>query len=194
MTRLLSRFRPLALAALLLGAPALATVILKQSVDEMARAVPLIAHVRIGSVQASWDEAHASIRTHAEATLVAPLKGKLPQRFLVKQPGGIVGPIGQHVDGVAQFTPGEEAVLFLEPAVDEAGAYVVYAFAAGKVAFETNRLGEVRAVRRFDGLAWFDGSRKVQGLQRVGGPEDLGAPAQFVERVRQAVRGQGGAK
>lgn len=186
------RSRLAALAVLLLGAPALATVILKQTIDEVARAVPLIAHVRIGSVQASWDEPHASIRTHAEANVITVLKGTLPRSFLVKQPGGIVGPIGQHVDGVARFTPGEEAVLFLEPAVDEPGVFIVYALAGGKVAFETNRLGEVRAVRRLDGLAWFDGTRK--GVQRVGGPEDLGAPAQFLERVRSAVAAKGGAQ
>lgn len=179
---------------LLLSAPAVATVILKQTIEEMAAAAPLIAQVRIGTVQASWDDGHRSIRTHAEASLVTSLKGRLPKTFLLKQPGGVVGPIGQHVDGVASFRQGEEAVVFLEPAVDEPGAYVVYAMAAGKVAFAPNRLGEVRAVRQLDGLAWFAGPGKAEGIERLGGPEDLGSPLEFLTRLRQALAGKGGAR
>ena len=180
--------RALALACTLAALPAVATVVLAQSIEEMSRAVPVVVRAQVGQVQSSWDAEHTRISTYTELKVLEPLKGSPGASVLVKQPGGEVGEKGQHVAGAARFAPGEEVVLFLEPAPDEAQVFVVNAMAAGKVALEKTKVGEVRAVRRLDGIAFYDlkGAQKI--VRPVGDFEDLGPAADFLQRVRRAVR------
>jgi hypothetical protein len=172
--------------------PALASVVVAQTIEEMTRSVPLVVRGRVGQVQASWDEGNRRIWTRSEIAVQEVLKGSSPSTVLVRQPGGEVGNDGLFVAGTAKFQTGEEVVLFLEPAPDEAGVFSVYALAAGKVSLETTRVGEVRAVRDLDGLGLYALAGPDKGkVTAVGGKEDLGTPARFLGRVRQAA---GGAK
>lgn len=184
--------RVLLATAVCAALPALASVVVAQSIEELTQAAPLVVRGRVGQVQASWDEGERRIWTRAELSVLETVKGAAPQTILVRQPGGEVGDKGQRVEGVAKFTPGEEAVFFLETVPDEAGVYTVYALGAGKVAFEKSKVGEVRAVRHLDGLAFYQlgGPKKGQVLP-VGDREDLGTPSTFLARVRKAA---GGAK
>ncbi len=175
-----------AVLALALPALAWATVVVEMSFEELARKAPLVVRGTVGSVQASWDEGQRRIWTYAEVKVAEPLKGRAAPTLLVKQPGGVVGPVGQAVAGTARFSPGEETVLFLEPAVDEPGAYVVLGLAAGKVDLE-KRLGQRLAVRRLFGLSFAKpGERTVRPVNEV---ERLGTAEAFLERVRRAAKG-----
>ena len=187
--------RVLGTAALVFAVPALGAVVVAATVEEMAQASHVVVRGRVGQVQVAWDEGQNRIWTRAEIQVLESLKGNATPIILVRQPGGEVGNIGQRVEGVARFTQGEEALFFLETVPDEPNVYTVYALAAGKVNFEKSRVGEVRAVRHLDGLAFYSlPSKKV--VMPVGNTDDLGTPAEVLARVKQAVLrlGKGGAR
>ncbi|MCA3013590.1 MAG: hypothetical protein INH41_14500, partial [Myxococcaceae bacterium] len=106
---------------------------------------------------------------------------------LVKQPGGVIGDVGQRVSGVATFAPGEEVVLFLEPAADEPHTFVPYAMAASKVTL-ANRRGVQVALRDLSGLSFARYGEKNL-VQPVDEREVLGTAEAFLARVRAAAKG-----
>ncbi len=180
-----------AVAALLtLPLPALATVVVAQSLEEMTASAQVIVHATVGPEQTRWDDAHRRINTYTELKVTSALKGKPPSTLVVRQPGGEVGPVGQRFEGVARFKRGEEVVIFLEHAPDEPSVFSVYSLGAGKVSLERSRLGELRAVRHLEDLAFYappgsGASPRIYSLNR----DDLGSSEEFLGRVRRAVSG-----
>lgn len=165
---------------------ALATTVMALSVEEMAQRAPLVVRATANQSQATWDAQERGIWTYTELAVQETLKGAPAAGVIVKQPGGVVGARGTSVAGAARFAPGEEVVLFLEPAADEKGVYLVLGLAAGKVSVE-DRLGTRSAVRHLDGLAF---ARPGGGAVRpVGAVEVIGPADAFLERVRRAVKG-----
>jgi hypothetical protein len=67
------------------------------------------------------------------------LKGSPRKTVMVRQPGGVVGNIGQRVDGVASFDQGEEVVVFLARRPDD--SFVVQGMAQGKFRVERSSDG-----------------------------------------------------
>ncbi|MHB8876404.1 MAG: hypothetical protein ACYC8T_22145 [Myxococcaceae bacterium] len=176
----------LGVLALLSSASALATVVISQSIEEMAAAAPLIVHGRVGGQLTRWDDGHRTISTYTEVVTSEALKGKAPDVLLVRQPGGEVGRVGQHASGAARFKEGEEVVLFLEPARDEPTVFVVYALSAGKVSFESSALKELRAVRNLEGLVFYEQAKDGPPRLKAVGRDDLGTRDGFLNRVRAA--------
>jgi hypothetical protein len=178
---------PLLLSAILLAPlSALATVVLSLSMEEMTARAPLVVHAVVNASEPAWDDAHGKIWTWTELVVKDTLKGRAVPTVLVKQPGGVVGDIGMQVDGVATFTPGEEVVLFLEPAPDEAGAWVPVAMSASKVTFEA-RPGAKLAKRDLSGLAFAKHGQKGV-VTPVDDREVLGTADAFLARIRAAVK------
>lgn len=185
-------FRGIGAVVLLASAGAFATVVMDQTLEEMAAQAPLIVRGTVGRQQVRWDDAHLRINTYTEVRVTERLKGDAASILLVRQPGGEVGDVGQRVSGVAKFREGEDVVLFLFDPPDEKGVYSVEGLAAGKIAFERSKLGELRAVRHLTGLALYQregGKARVHSVSR----EDLGTPDQVLERIRAAVK-KGGAR
>jgi hypothetical protein len=180
------RLRSLLLASTLLASSALATVVLSMSMEEMTARAPLIVHGVVNGSSTAWDEPHAKIWTWTEVVLKDTLKGDSRATVLVKQPGGIVGPIGQSVAGAATFSPGEEVVLFLEPANDEAGAWVPVAMSSSKVTLE-DRFGVKVARRDLAGLVFAQPGKKDL-TQPVDERETLGTADAFLARIHAAVK------
>ena len=87
---------------------------------------------------------------------------------------------------MARFAPGDDVVLFLEPASDEPAVYVVRGLSAGKVQL-TQVQGQPQAVRDLEGLALMRTGR-IQVRPMVPAPS-LGTPEAFLARVRLAVKG-----
>src|SRR6516164_1438367 len=104
--------RRLAPFLLLLALPALATTLVAMDVGALARASRCVVRVRVGSVSALRSEA-GRITTVVELERLETWSGPdLPAlRMLI--PGGVVGDLGQRVEGAPAFVPGEEVVLFL---------------------------------------------------------------------------------
>lgn len=179
--------RFVAALAVLIAAPALATVVMALTMEEMTAMAPVVVHGSVRRTETSWDDGKRKIWTWAEIDVRETLKGAPLRTALVKQPGGVVGGIGQSVSGAATFEAGEEVVLFLEPAVDEKGAFVVLALSAGKVKFE-GTVGPKVARRDLSGLSF-----ATSGKRGVAGPvverEHLGAAEAFLTRIRAAVKG-----
>lgn len=178
----------LSLAALTLASSlALATVVLSLSFEELTARAPLVVHATVHASNTDWDQEHAKIWTWTELVVKDTLKGERVSTVLVKQPGGMVGEVGQHVSGAATFAPGEEVVLFLEPAPDERGAWVPVSLSASKVTFE-DRFGVKVARRDLSGLAF-----ATPGKQYVAQPADerevVSTAEAFLARVRAAVKG-----
>ncbi|MCU0700247.1 MAG: hypothetical protein MUC96_27380 [Myxococcaceae bacterium] len=171
----------------LLAVPALATVVMSVSVDELIARTPVIVHGTVHRSEVNWDEAHRGIWTWTEIVVRESLKGKPSTTVLVKQPGGAIGELRQSVSGAARFEPGEEVVLFLEPAIDEPGAFVIMGLSFGKVTLESNPGAKV-AKRNLKGLAL-----ARPGRAGIVGPvnelEVLGTADAFLARVRKAVAG-----
>jgi hypothetical protein len=175
------------LALTLLASSALATVVASESVEEMTRAAPLIVRGTARRSMAAFDPGERRIWTWTEVVVTEALKGRAPGSVLVKQPGGEVGGLGQHVSGAARFVEGEDCVLFLEPATDERDAYIVRGLSAGKVSL-TPRLGQRLAVRDLSGLAFASKGRR-DAVRPIDDGEVLGAPDAFLARVRAAAGG-----
>lgn len=182
----MARLRPALFAvALLISSSALATVVLALSMEELTARAPLIVHCVAQGSNVVWDEPHAKIWTWTELSVKETLKGEVTRQVVVKQPGGVVGEVGMEVAGVATFKPGEEVVLFLEPAPDEPGIWVPVSMSASKVTLE-ERFGTRVAKRDLGGLAF----ARV-GEQRVVEPrqerEILGTADAFLARIKAAV-------
>lgn len=160
-----------------------ASVVAYETIDDMARRVPLIVRGKVVRSISGWDDGHRRIWTWTEVAVSDAIKGQSGKLVLVKQPGGEVEGIGQQVDGVARFTEGEDCILFLEPAPDEKNVWRPSGLSAGKVNVTVER-GQTVAMRITEGLSF-----AVQGERKVGivqPRETLGAPAQFIERLRAA--------
>lgn len=165
-----------------------ATIVVYETLDEMARRVPVIVRGRVARSVAGWDDAKHRIWTWTEVVVSDRIKGKAPAVVLVKQPGGEVDGIGQAVAGTATFREGEDCVLFLEPSPDEVTAFQPTGLAAGKVTI-ADWQGQPAALRNTDGLSFAAPSGKK--VEIVHSPELLGAPVDFIAHLRAVT---GGAK
>jgi hypothetical protein len=185
MSRALTRSALVALA--LLATSAVATVVIAESIEEMTRGSALVVRATAQQSMTAFEHGEAKIWTWTELSVTETIKGQAPRTLVVKQPGGEVGGIGQRVSGVARFTPGEDCVLFLEPAADEKGVFVVRGLSAGKVSF-ASRLGRVLAVRDLSGLSFARAGAK-DAVKPIDDAEVLGLPDAFLARVKQAAGG-----
>jgi hypothetical protein len=179
--------RPLVALALFAPLSVLASVIIAMSMEEMTTRSPLVIRGTVHRVDTQWAEGRTKIWTYSEVVVRETLKGTARTSVLVKQPGGVIGNVGERVSGAAVFTPGEDVVLFLEPAVDEANAFVPFAMSAAKVSL-VSRGGKRLALRDLSGVSLVSpGTRGV--IRPVDELENLGFEEGFLERIRTAAKG-----
>ncbi len=168
-----------ALAVLLaLAAPMLAqaTQARSASVEALTRGSDLVVRGRVQSVTPRWSEDGRRIFTFAEVRASSLWKGHAAGPVTVIVPGGVVGRIGQRVDGAPTFDEGEEVVVFLTRA--EAGAFRVNGLAQGKFRVEgavarpdlsrltlVPRAPAVPAERRVEAMAVDELERRVRGAR-----------------------------
>lgn len=179
--------RPLLVLALLAPLSAFATVVLSLSMEELTAKSPLVVRGTVHRVDTQWDEAHTGIWTTSEVVVREVLKGAPRTTVLVKQPGGTVGDFSQRVAGAATFKPGDDVVLFLEPAVDAPDAFVPYSMSAAKVLL-VNKGGQTIATRDLSGITFATPGRKGV-LRPVEEREVLGFADAFLDRIRAAAKG-----
>jgi hypothetical protein len=108
--------------------PAVASVAVPASVEDLARASDVVVRGHVSSTASEWRGGR--IFTFAEIETASVWRGSAPSRTRVLTPGGAVGRIGQRVDGAAAFAAGEDVVVFLTRA--EADAFRVTGMAQGK--------------------------------------------------------------
>lgn len=111
----LRRRAKLALSLSVLAVTAQATTMLALDVDSLTSNADLVVQAKVRQVSARWSADHSHIFTEAQLEVTEVWKGVASTTTLVAiQPGGEVGEVGQHVEGVACFEAGEEVVVFLE--------------------------------------------------------------------------------
>lgn len=176
----------LAFAVALLALSASATVVVKESLEEMTHKVPLIVRGHVNRNVSGWDPEHRRIWTWTELTVSESLKGDAPGVLIFKQPGGETGGLGQAVAGTAKFKEGEDCVVFLFPAPDEPGVWRVYSLSAGKVSL-VSQGGKTVARRDLTGLGF--ASPATGKVVPVDEQEQLGEAGDFIARVRAWAKG-----
>lgn len=178
-----------ALALICLAAPAFASVVIAHTFEQLVERTPTVVHGRVGQVEMRFNDELGHIYTYAEIVVEATLKGRAPSILLVRQPGGIWGNRKETVAGTAQFTPGEQVIVLIEPAADEPGVWVSVALAAGKVAVEKNSAGKLVARRYMSGLAFMSPAGKnprAKPLVEAAAVEELGLLDDVLARIRLA--------
>lgn len=120
-----------ALVALTLGMGAAeASTVLYRDVPALARGSDAIVIGQVVRAQSRWTADRRRIVTDIEIRVDETLKGEGRATLLVRQPGGVVGDVGQRVDGLAGFEVGEEVVLFLERRPDD--SFLIAGLSQGK--------------------------------------------------------------
>lgn len=120
----------LAVALLAAARPALSAQAIAVSIEELARTSDAVVRGKVVGATARWNDERLRIFTIVELERTAVLRGDVPGRVRVTVPGGVVGRVGQRVDGAPAFAPGEEVVVFLRHAA--ADAFGVNGLAQGK--------------------------------------------------------------
>ncbi len=106
-----------ALPLLLLSSLAFATTLLAVDVPALSRTADVIVVGTVRTSTARLSQDGQRVITDTQIDVAEVLKGT-PEgsSVVVMQPGGVVGNLGQRVEGTAQFTAAEEVLVFLERA------------------------------------------------------------------------------
>lgn len=104
----------LALFAAFASSLALATTLIAVDVPTLSQSADAIVLGTVLSSAPRLTRDGSRIITDTEIQVAEVLKGTPEKTIVVMQPGGIVGDLGQRVEGTAPFTVGEEVVVFLE--------------------------------------------------------------------------------
>jgi hypothetical protein len=118
----------------------LATTLLRLDAAALVNGSDLVVRGTVTRVDSHWTGDHRRIITDVTLNVTETLKGSAGQTVLIEQPGGVVGNIGQRVDGTAPFSVGEEVVVFLEKRPAE--RYLVTGMAQGKYRIERSSDGK----------------------------------------------------
>jgi hypothetical protein len=149
-------------AALVISNAAAATLLIGLDLKDLAARANDIVVADVAAVSADWTADHRRIVTTIDLTVVEGWKGAATAgaHLRVVQPGGVVGNIAMHVDGMPRFSTGERALLFLRGGWQRAG---VVGMAQGK-----------RSIHRDVSARWMVGGADRAGADLV---HARGAPA-----------------
>lgn len=160
--------------AALIPSAALATIILPQTIEEMARESVAVLRGRVVDKTAAWDAEHRRIYTTTTLEVRDSIHATraLPRQLKVRTLGGEVGETGMKVAGTPQFLIGEDVLVFLRPDPIVADAFQVIGMAQGKFQIREEAKGQVVAVPSLEGLAFArpgdDGVLRVDGDAAAG--------------------------
>jgi hypothetical protein len=130
-----------------------ATTLARMSLEQLAAAASVVIRGRCLANQSRWEG--GEIWTFTDFEVLESWKGAAQQLITIRLLGGRQGPLVSRVEGVPRFEPGEEAVLFLEPA--RAGGLSVTAWAEGTFRIRRDRqTGAPRVSQDTAAVAAFD--------------------------------------
>jgi len=145
-----------------------ATSVRPMSIDKLTQEASNIVEARAVQTWSAWNAQHTRIYTFTRVNVSRSLKGGAVSNMVVKQPGGTKDGIKEIVFGVRHLQPGEDAVLFLRPSVDNDGTHVVVGLMQGSFRVYrstsgqlhvSNGMPEVTAVDSSGRMTAFTGSR-----------------------------------
>ena len=115
----------------LVASSAGATTLVRMSLEQLAQASTDIVRGHVASQETRWNETNTQIVTFTTIAVQQRMKGRAPATVVVEQPGGTVGNIRSRVPGTVRFHPGEDYVLFLEPARPNSSRHLVVGMMQG---------------------------------------------------------------
>jgi hypothetical protein len=130
---------------LLLAPLAHATLLVALDVEGLAGSSDAVVRATVTRVSSRWTRDGGRIVTDIELDVAETWKGGVRKTIVVMQPGGVVGDLGQRVDGVATFALGEDVVLFLEARGDR---FTVAGLAQGRFKVEASSDGATVSARQ----------------------------------------------
>lgn len=133
-------FRTLALAALAASAAAWGSTVMALDLPALAKASDTIVRGTVRSIESRLSKDGSRVVTDVTLDVQDTLKGQARQSLVVLQPGGVVGEVGQKVEGLPGFQLGEEVVVFLERRGSE--RFIVAGMAQGKYRVERSSDGK----------------------------------------------------
>lgn len=134
------RRRALTLLAALLVAPfAQASTVRHLPLDALIDGADTIARVKVSAVNARWTPDGARIVTDVTLSVLEGWKGPRQRELLVIVPGGVVGRVGQRIEGAPRFTVGQELVVLLEARGD---VFVPHGWSQGLFEVSSRGAGE----------------------------------------------------
>ncbi len=97
--------------------PAEATTVRAQSLEEKVETAAVIVHARVERVTTEWEIPDAKMHTLITMRVLEGIKGEFQpgERIIVRRGGGKIGDMEVSAPGLAQYSPGEDVVMFLEP-------------------------------------------------------------------------------
>ncbi len=131
---------------------ATATTLVRMDLDALAHSAEFIVRARCRALQSRWES--GALWTFADFDVLESFKGVPEKRLRVRLPGGRAGNIQMRVDGVPQFSIGEEIVLFVERT--SAGDLGVTSWAQGTFRIIREASGEIRLTQDTSRFAVFD--------------------------------------
>lgn len=144
-----------------------ATTVRPMPLDKLTSEASVVVEGRAVETWSDWNPQHTAIYTYTRITVSRSLKGGQPRTLLVKQPGGVKDGLKEVVFGVHHLQPGEDAVLFLTPSLEDDGTHVIVGLMQGQfrvyrsasgVVHVSNGMPEVIAVDTSGRTAAFTGS------------------------------------
>jgi hypothetical protein len=129
-----------------------ATTLIRMDLNALAHSAEIIVRARCRTTQSQWES--GSIWTFASFQVLETFKGAPPQSLRVRLVGGRIANLQTRVEGVPQFSVGEELILFLER--NSAGDLGITGWAQGTFRVTRNSSGEVNLSQDSSHFAVFD--------------------------------------
>jgi hypothetical protein len=141
------------LAALSVTLPARATVLVPLDTQGLTERSDRVVLGIVEAQESRWSNDHSVIFTEAKVRVTKVYKGAAQPGdvVVVRREGGSAGGIGMRVFGAANFTVGEEVIVFLE---QRGVATWTVGMAQGKLNVVTGSDGIKRVAPNLNGVAW----------------------------------------
>jgi hypothetical protein len=147
-----------------------ATTLIRMDLDALANSAEFVVRARCRATESRWES--DSIWTFAEFEVLESFKGAPPRNLRVRLPGGRAGNMHTRVDGVPEFSVGEETVLFVERT--SAGDLGITSWAQGTFRIRRDTAGGSRLTQDTSHFAVFDPQTRrfsPSGIRNMSLPE-----------------------
>ena len=119
--------------------PALATSLVRLSLDQLTQASSAVLQGRVVSQASQWNAQRTEIVTLTTVAVDQNVKGNTPATVVVEQLGGTVGRMHVAVPGTMHFFPQTRYELFLQPSESDPPAFFWWECARALTGFTPTR-------------------------------------------------------
>jgi hypothetical protein len=113
-----------------------ATTLLRMDLDDMTAVSNAVVYGKVTASRTEWDQNHSVIYTLYTVQPIQYLKGQLGSSFELQEIGGTLDGLNMRVPSAAEFSVGQEAVIFVW--TDQLGRNLVLGMEQGAVGVHTD--------------------------------------------------------